>query len=77
MCRFSPYGLAMTKNVLWANLEIASLEAAIELEDRNQLMLGFTENLPEAIRAFDAGPRSPSTPTSRAATSSTARRRRS
>jgi enoyl-CoA hydratase len=55
MCRFSPYGLSMTKNVLWANLEIGSLETAIELEDRNQLMLGFTENLQEAIRAFDAG----------------------
>ena len=55
MCRFSPYGLTMTKDVIWANLEVASLEAAIELEDRNQLMLGFTENLPTAIRAFDAG----------------------
>ena len=55
MTRFSPYGLTMTKDVLWANLEVASLEAAVELEDRNQLMLGFTENLPEAIRAFDAG----------------------
>jgi enoyl-CoA hydratase len=55
MCRYSPYGLAMTKDVIWANLEVASLEAAIELEDRNQLMLGFTENLPTAIRAFDDG----------------------
>ena len=55
MCRFSPYGLAMTKDVLWASLEVGSLETAIELEDRNQLMLGFTENLQEAIRAFDAG----------------------
>jgi enoyl-CoA hydratase len=55
MAGFSPYGLAMTKDVLWANLEISSMAAAIELEDRNQLMLGFTENLPEAIRAFDAG----------------------
>ncbi|MGH9138969.1 MAG: enoyl-CoA hydratase-related protein [Acidimicrobiales bacterium] len=55
MCRFSPYGLSMTKDLLWANLEVASLAAAIELEDRNQLMLGFTENLPEAIRAFDEG----------------------
>jgi enoyl-CoA hydratase len=55
MASFSPYGLAMTKDVLWANLEIGSMAAAIELEDRNQLMLGFTENLPEAIRAFDAG----------------------
>ena len=54
----------MTKDVLWANLEVASLEAAIELEDRNQLMLGFTENLPEAIRAFDAGRPTRSTPTS-------------
>lgn len=55
MTAYSPYGLAMTKDVIWANLEVASLEAAIELEDRNQLMLGFTENLPTAIRAFDAG----------------------
>jgi enoyl-CoA hydratase len=55
MCRFSPYGLSMTKTALWASLEIGSLETAIELEDRNQLMLGFTENLQEAIRAFDAG----------------------
>ena len=54
MCRFSPYGLAMTKDVLWADLEITSLATAIELEDRNQLLLGFTDNLPEAIRAFAA-----------------------
>jgi enoyl-CoA hydratase len=53
MCKFSPYGLQMTKQVLWANLETASLAAAIELEDRNQLMLGMTDNLPEAIRSFD------------------------
>ena len=25
----------------------------IEFEDRNQLMAGFTDNLPTAIRAFD------------------------
>lgn len=55
MAAFSPYGLAMTKDVIWANLEIGSLAAAVELEDRNQLMLGFTENLSEAIRAFAAG----------------------
>ncbi|MGZ4797131.1 MAG: enoyl-CoA hydratase-related protein [Acidimicrobiia bacterium] len=55
MCKFSPYGLAMTKDILWVNLENPSFEAAIEIEDRNQLMLGFTENLSEAIRAFDAG----------------------
>jgi enoyl-CoA hydratase len=53
MSEFSPYGLAMTKDIIWVNLENPSLEAAIEIEDRNQLMLGFTENLPEAIRSFD------------------------
>ena len=52
MCAFSPYGLHMTKQVIWANLETASLDAAIELEDRNQIMLGMTDNLPEAITAY-------------------------
>src|SRR3954471_23487661 len=52
MAGYSAYGLAMTKSTAWANLEIGSLAAAVELEDRNQLMLGFTENLPEAMRAF-------------------------
>lgn len=55
MCQFSPYGLAMTKDIVWVNLENPSLESAIEIEDRNQLMLGFTDNLPEAIRAFGQG----------------------
>ena len=53
MSAFSPYGLQYTKDAVWASLEIGSLDAAIEFEDRNQLMLGFTDNLPEAIRAFD------------------------
>jgi enoyl-CoA hydratase len=55
MARYSAYGLAMTKSTIWANLEVASLAASQELEDRNQLMLGFTENLPEAMRAFAEG----------------------
>jgi enoyl-CoA hydratase len=53
MCAYSPYGLQMTKQVVWANLETGSLAAAIEIEDRNQIMLGMTDNLPEAITAFD------------------------
>jgi enoyl-CoA hydratase len=53
MAEFSPYGLQMTKEIIWVNLENPSLQSAIEIEDRNQLMLGFTENLPEAIRAFE------------------------
>jgi enoyl-CoA hydratase len=41
----------MTKKVCWANLETSSLNAAIDLEDRNQLLLGNTENLLEFIAA--------------------------
>ena len=55
MCRYSHYGLEATKQSLWVEQEISSLAAAIEFEDRNQLMAGFTDNLPEAIRAFDHG----------------------
>lgn len=51
MCKFSPYGLAMTKQVLWANLEVSNLQAAIDLENRNQILLGFTGNLTECITA--------------------------
>ncbi len=55
MARYSHHGLEATKQSLWVEQEISSLHAAIEFEDRNQLMAGFTDNLPEAIRAFDEG----------------------
>ena len=55
MCELSPFGLAMTKQVCWANLETNSLTAAIDLEDRNQLLLGATENLIECISARKEG----------------------
>jgi enoyl-CoA hydratase len=51
MCEFSAFGLQMTKKVCWANIEATSLTAAIDLEDRNQLILGNTENLVECIMA--------------------------
>ncbi len=51
MCRFSSFGLAMTKQVIWANQEISSFQAAIEMENRNQILLGHTNNLPECIIA--------------------------
>ena len=38
--------------MLWSNLEIASLHAAIDLENRNQLLACYTGNLDEAIAAF-------------------------
>ncbi|HZR81108.1 MAG TPA: enoyl-CoA hydratase-related protein [Candidatus Binatia bacterium] len=52
MCGWSPHGIAMTKKVLWSNLETGSLTAAIDLENRNQLLVRLTtQNLEEAIRA--------------------------
>jgi enoyl-CoA hydratase len=52
LCGFSTQGIQLTKRALWAELEAASLEAAIELEDRNQLFIRLTtNNLDEAIRA--------------------------
>ena len=52
LCAYSPHGLAMTKKVLWSNLESGSLTNAIDLENRNQLLVRLTtQNLDEAIRA--------------------------
>ena len=52
MCAFSPFGLALTKDTLWASLEVGSLRAAVDLENRTQLLAGHTGNLNEATAAF-------------------------
>src|SRR5688572_27287586 len=39
MCGYSAHGLAMSKEVLWSNLEAGSLKPAIDLENRNQLLV--------------------------------------
>jgi enoyl-CoA hydratase len=52
MCRFSPFGLALTKDTIWASLEVGSLRAAVDLENRTQLLAGHTGNLTEATSAF-------------------------
>jgi len=38
--------------VMWANLDISNLEAAIQLENRNQIMAGASGETEEAARAF-------------------------
>lgn len=49
---YSTHGVAMTKKVLWSSLECGSLTAAIDLENRNQLMVRMlSKNLEEAIVA--------------------------
>jgi enoyl-CoA hydratase len=52
MCELSPFGISMTKQTMWANQEVGSLQAAVDLENRNQLLLGHTGNLEEAMAAF-------------------------
>jgi enoyl-CoA hydratase len=50
--RNSPFGVQMTKEVMWSALEIPGLQAAIDLENRTQIMTSFTEDHREAITAF-------------------------
>ena len=48
----SPFGVRMTKEVMWSQLEIGSLQAGIDLENRTQVLSSFTGDLNEAMSAF-------------------------
>lgn len=48
----SPFGVRMTKEVMWSQLEIGSLQAGIDLENRTQVLASFTGDLTEAMAAF-------------------------
>ena len=48
----SPLGVRLTKQVVQVNVDAPSLEAALELENRNQVLTGQTEDMAEALRAF-------------------------
>jgi enoyl-CoA hydratase len=48
----SPFGVWMTKEVMWDNLEASSLQAAIDLENRTQLLASHTGDMGEALAAF-------------------------
>lgn len=52
ICANSPYGIEMTKQVMWSNLETGSLRAGIDLENRTQILTSFTDDTGEAIAAF-------------------------
>lgn len=53
---YSRVGVALTKQVLWSALEVGSLEAAINLENRSQLHVRLTtKNFEEAILARREG----------------------
>jgi enoyl-CoA hydratase len=48
----SPFGVWLTKEVMWSNLEVGSLQAGIDLENRTQILASFTEDQQEAVTAF-------------------------
>ncbi|HSL58111.1 MAG TPA: enoyl-CoA hydratase-related protein [Acidimicrobiales bacterium] len=48
----SPFGVWMTKEVMWSNLEVSSLQAGIDLENRTQILTTFSEDQREAVAAF-------------------------
>jgi enoyl-CoA hydratase len=48
----SPFGVWMTKEVMWSNLEAGSLQGAIDLENRTQLLSSHTGDMREALAAF-------------------------
>jgi len=54
VCSYSPFGVVMTKEVMWANLDAPSLEAAIHLENRTQILASTTGDMAEAAAAFVA-----------------------
>lgn len=52
ICDYAPFGVAMTKEVMWSNLDAPSLEAAIHLENRTQILAATGGEVMEAAAAF-------------------------
>ena len=47
----SPIGVALTKEGMWSALEIPGLQAAIDLENRQQIMASFSDDAAETRAA--------------------------
>lgn len=48
LCSYGKFGVESTKQVLWANLEASSLEAALHLENRSQILATTSGEILEA-----------------------------
>lgn len=48
----SPFGVALTKEGMWSALEIPGMQAAIDLENRQQIMASATADHIEGMQAF-------------------------
>jgi enoyl-CoA hydratase len=62
LCDYSPFGLTLTKEVMWANVDAPNIEAAIALENRNQVLAGTTGDIGRAVAAFAKRPGSSGSP---------------
>ncbi len=52
IARNSPMGVWMTKEVMWSNLEVGSLQAGIDLENRTQILTSQTADSRAAMAGF-------------------------
>ena len=52
ICGYSPFGVVMTKEVMWSNLDAPSFEAAIHLGNRTQVLAATGGGVMEAAAAF-------------------------
>jgi enoyl-CoA hydratase len=52
IAELAPWGVRLTKQGMWSALEIPSEQAAVEFEDRQQIMATFGQAPPEAVAAF-------------------------
>ena len=52
MLTASPVGLRLSKECLNMSVDAGSIEAAIAMEDRNQVLCSRSEDFSEGIRAF-------------------------
>jgi enoyl-CoA hydratase len=52
IARNSPFGLKLTKQALQLAMDAPSIEAAIAIENRNQVLSSRTEDMAEAVTAF-------------------------
>lgn len=50
--RNSPFSVAQTKRIMWQSLDAGSLAAALEIENRTQILASMTQDYKEATRAF-------------------------
>ena len=57
LCGYGKFGLESTKQVLWANLDASSLESALHLENRSQILASTSGEIREASEAFRRRPR--------------------